>query len=475
MSTARRVFRHTAIQVTGRTIGTVLGLAAIGIMTRALGTEGFGRYTTVTAFLGIFAVLADFGISTTLVAMMSERGADENRLAKNALGLRIVLTAAVLAVAVLIGFLAPYSPDLKLGIAVMAISFIAIAANQIQIAIFQRHVRMDRPALTEILGRLVLLGGVGIAAIYDYGLYGMFAAVIVSNVIQAAVASLMLRGIAPSRPQFDLAVWKRIMLRSWPVGVSIAFNLIYLRADTLVLSLTRTQSEVGIYGAAYRVVDVLTVIPMLFMGLVLPFLARAWSDGDKTRFERTFVRASDALWLAAAPLAAGSLAVGPDLMAWVAGAPFRASGQALMALIFGVSAIFVGAVSAHAVVAIGAQKKMILPLAVNAGISLTLYLLFIPTYGMWAASGITVFSEIFAATSAYVVVKTSSGLRLRSPVPLRTVLASAVMALAIVQFGSLHVTARIGIGIVVYCVLILGTQTVDLATLKQLVSPRDEA
>lgn len=475
MGAAKRVFRHTAIQIAGRAVGTALGLVAIGIMTRSLGTEGFGRYTTVTAFLGIFAVLADFGISTTLVAMMSERGAEEDRLARNALGLRIALTAAVMAIAAAAVAFVPYPPEVRLGVAVMTLSFVAIAANQVQIAVFQRHVRMDRPALAEVAGRAALVAGVALAAVGGYGLFGMFAAVIAANVLQAALAATLLRGIAPIAPAFDPEAWRAILLRAWPIGVSIALNLIYLRADTLTLSLTRSQAEVGIYGAAYRVVDVLTVIPMLFMGIVLPFLSRAWSDGDRPRFARVLSRALDALALGAMPIAAGALVVGPDLMSLVAGSAFRESGSVLAVIGFGVAAIFIGAAFAHAVVAIGEQRRMIAPLAANATVSLALYLVLIPRYGIFAAAGVTVLSELIAAASAVFVTVRGSGVRPSLSVPLRAAVAATGMALALAPLSGLEVLLRVVVGMAVYAALAFATGAVTAATAREFLTFRREA
>lgn len=469
-SNQQRVFRHTLVQIIGRALGTIIGLVAVGIVTRSLGTDGFGAYTTITAYLSAFAVLADFGISTTLVAMLAEKNADEERLAKNAFGLRITMTTLVLAVAAGIALLTPYSKDIKQGILIMIVSFIAIAANQIQIAIFQRHVRMDRPALAEVLGRVFLLIGVIISAALHGGLFGILLAVIVSNVLQAIVAGVLLRGISPLTPAWDFAIWKKILSRAWPVGISIALNLIYLRADTLILSFTRTQAEVGLYGAAYRVIDVLTVLPFLFMGVVLPFLASAWSHEDKPKFFHTLQRALDALVLGAAPLAAGTLILGTNALVLVAGEPFRSAGVILELLIFGVAAIFIGAAFTHAVVAANAQKQMLPLLATDAVISFVLYLIFIPKYGALAAATITVFSEIFAAAAAYIVAYRITKRHPSASIALRAIAASMLMMLAILAIPESHTLIRVCVGIISYGIFATLLRAVDIKTLFKFIA-----
>lgn len=473
MSAAKRVFRHTLIQLVSRTLGTALGLLAIGIMTRELGTFGFGAYTTVTAYLGVFAILADFGISTTLVAMLSEKDAEEPSLIKNALGMRLALTGGILSLAAAIGWFLPYSTEIKIGIIAMIVSFLAIGLNQTQIAVFQRHLRMDRPAIAEVTGRLLLVIGVFWAARVHAGLFGMIAAVIAANIVQTILAAIFIRGLAPIWPAANPQIWKKIFVRAWPIGASIALTLIYLRADTLILSLTRSQSEVGIYGAAYRVVDVLTVIPMLFMGVVLPFLSNTWSFGDRERFSRVLGRALDALSLAAAPLALGTLALGPDLLALVAGEPFRESGEVLRVLIFGVAAIFVGAAFTHSIVAIGAQKRMIPLLAANAFVSLALYLIYIPRYGLWAAALVTLFSELFATASAYFVARRFSGIKISLRTPALSVVSAAIMAVLLFFVPTFPLALKIILGALVYGAAAILLRAVSLNTVRELLAWRD--
>jgi len=71
----------------------------------------------------------------------------------------------------------------------------------------------------------------------------------------------------------------------WPIAISIIFNVVYLKGDTLLLSIFTNQTEVGIYGAAYRVLDVLTQTAMMIMGLFLPLLAFSWGQNLKQEFK----------------------------------------------------------------------------------------------------------------------------------------------------------------------------------------------
>jgi O-antigen/teichoic acid export membrane protein len=48
-----------------------------------LGQTGFGQYTTITTFLSIFAILADFGLTLVTAQMISQPNIDEKKILNN--------------------------------------------------------------------------------------------------------------------------------------------------------------------------------------------------------------------------------------------------------------------------------------------------------------------------------------------------------------------------------------------------------
>ena len=51
MTTTRNIAHNTAYQLAGKILSTFLGVLALGMMTRYLGTEKFGWYVTTISFL----------------------------------------------------------------------------------------------------------------------------------------------------------------------------------------------------------------------------------------------------------------------------------------------------------------------------------------------------------------------------------------------------------------------------------------
>lgn len=473
MSRTALIAKNTAVQVLGRGIGTILGLVTLGVMAGYLGTEGYGEFTTATTFLQFFGILVDLGLSLTAVAMLSEAGADRDKLASNIFSLRVVTAAGLFALAPIVVLAFPYSGAIKTGVLVASASFFLISVNQVLVSMLQQTYRMERAAVAEVLGRLGLLAVVWAAARWDLGIGWMFVALVVGNLLTTFWNWLLVRTLARLRWECNFAVWKAILVRSWPIAVSIALNLVYLKSDVLVLSLTRAQSEVGLYGAAYKVLDVLTVLPIMFMGLVLPLLSRAWSAGERDEFNRLLQRAFDFLALLALPLVAGTWAVGRDLMVLVTSPAFAESGRLLGVLILAAGAVFFGSMFGHAVIALGKQRASVKWYAIDAAVSLLGYILLVPRWGAPAAAAVTVFSELFVAASLGIITGRASGFVPRFGQAVRAALAALLMMIVVLTIPpEWHVLFRIALGAAAYVIAALTFGAVTPQQLKEMLPKR---
>lgn len=465
MSQARAIASNTLIQIAGRFAGNLLGVATIAVMTRSLDRDGYGAFTTAVSFLQFFGILVDFGLTLTMTRMISDDRHDEGAVASNVLTLRLVSGAVFFGLAPIIALLFPYSPQVKTAIAIGALSFYAMTASQVLTGIFQKHLATSKTALADICGRLTLLVGVIFAAATGAGLLPVIASLVAGNAVQFGISLFYARKITALKLAFNGAMWRTIIKESWPIGLSIAFNLIYLKGDVIILSLFRPQAEVGLYGAAYKVLDVITVVPTIFMGLMLPILARAWTGGSHDEFARKLGKAFDALSLMALPLAFGTFVVASDLMGFVAGDRFADSGPYLSVLMIAGAAVFWSALFGYSVVAMGLQKRMIAAYAADAALSLALYAYAIPRYGALGAAWVTVFSECFIALLTAVAVLAKLRHLPRFSVFTKATIASAIMAVIVWLAQPFNVLLRVGLGAAAYVALVFVLGAVTKETL----------
>ena len=112
-SARRRVASNTAVQLAGKGAVLAIGLVSIGVLTRYLGPEDYGKYTLALMYMQLFGVLADVGIYTTVVREISKEPDRTEELIGNALALRLVLAIGVIALACGVSLLLPYEHQVR--------------------------------------------------------------------------------------------------------------------------------------------------------------------------------------------------------------------------------------------------------------------------------------------------------------------------------------------------------------------------
>ena len=445
-----KAVRHTLIQLTGRAFSTLFGVVALGVITRYLGQEQFGWYTTITVFLQFFGILADFGLTLITAQMLAQPGADETKITSNLFSLRLFISTVFFGSALILVWFFPYPLIIKWGVWVYAASLFAITLQNIFVGFYQKHTQMERVAWGDVLGRGLILAGYILCAILKLNILLILAVSVVANLAQLILLWSGVTKFVKIKFSFDKEIYKEALTRSWPIAISIAFNLLYLKADTLILSVIRPQTEVGLYGAAYRVIDVLTSIPTIFMGIMLPLLTSSWILQNKEEYSKYFRRAFDLMSLAAWPLLIGGVILSSRIMSFVAGQNFSASGNYLQILLVAMFCIFFGVISAHAILSLNKQKQMIKWYLLDAVLSLAGYFIFIPQFGAYGAAWVTVFSEAFIMLVTYIVVIKTTGIWPGLKISFKSLAASLIMAVAVIFLQSYNLIFILSAAIITY-------------------------
>lgn len=478
MKLSTKVAYNTIIQVISKIISTILGLVAVAVMTRYLGQFGFGQYTTIMTFLSLFAIAADLGLTLVTVQMISRPNVDEEKTVGNLFALRLVSAVIFLALAPLIVFFFPYDWSIKIGVMITTLSFFFVALNQILVGLFQKKLRMDKVAIAEVASRLVLVVGVVLVAYYRWSLAGMMVVTVLASLVSFIFHYIFSLQFVRLRLYFDRVVWLTIIKRSWPIAITIIFNLIYLKAGVLILSLIKSQEEVGIFGAAYKVIDVLVTIPFMFAGITLPILTNIWASGDKIKFTKILQKSFDAMVILAIPMVIGAQLLATGLMTMVAGKDFSISGPVLQILILASGIIFVGCIFSHAVIAIDRQKQIISAYIFVSLTALVGYLIFIPKFSYFGAAWVTVYSEFAIAIASYWLVRKNSDFRPKIQIFGRAVIASLLMAIVVylflLFFPSLNIILVAALAVVIYFTALYLFKGVTKHDMMELLGRTDE-
>ena len=474
MSLTRQLAHNTVVQIVGKIVSTFLGLVAIGMITRYLGQEQFGWYITTMSFLQFIGILVDFGMIPVTAQMLSEPAFDKTKLFQNIFTFRFVTALVFLGLSPIAALFFPYPAEVKMAIGFTTISFLSIALNQVFTGLYQTKLKMHIQVLSEIAGRIALVAGLWLIMAGNLSFLWLMGAVTVASVMYTVLMAIEAHRLSPLRLSFDKTMWHAIAIKMWPIAISIIFNVVYLKGDLVLLSIMRPQAEVGIYGAAYRVIDILTQTAMLLMGVMLPLLAFAWSRNLKDQFRRYLQQSFDVMMILAIPMVAGLLVLARPIMVLVAGEEFAVSGVALQILAFAVFGVYLGGVFGHVAVAINKQKKTMWVYISGAIMTLIGYLYFIPIYGMWGAAWMSVFSELYVGLLLWLVIRTQSHEIIRLKTLGKVTFASVVMGLVLWPLRSLPVMIPVVLGMVIYSVLLFATRAISPDTVREVLSRKSK-
>lgn len=472
MSLTRQVGRNTIIQFVGKIFGTALGLATVYFMLRYLAPAEYGYYTTVIAYLGFFSVVADLGLYLTLIREISKPGADPARAIGNIMGVRIVAAVLFLGLGLVIGLMLPYPALVKQGLIVAVFSFLCIEMTQLMMGVFQRHLAMHWAVIGEVAGRVLLFVGVLGVIHANLGLLAIIAVVVLGSALNFLITFFSAQRYERITVRFDWPYWKYIVRETSPLALSVVLNLIYFRIDTIFLSLMKSPTEVGLYGAAYKVLDILVTFPNMFVGLILPILT-ATAFVQRNRFIHIFQRAFDLLLMATIPLVIGGFMIARPLIVFISGGEaYSEAALVFRVLIFAIGCLFLGSLSGHAIVAINAQRRMVWAYLAVAILGIISYLILIPLFSMYGAAVGTVLTEFTIMLIGFMLILKTMNFRLNLQYGLIALAASVPMALGIWLVRSENLFIQLVVGLVVYSVALYLFKGYDRQLIRELISSR---
>lgn len=408
-----KVFWNTSAQVIGRLVGAGTTFFISILIARAFGAEGYGDFAKVTTYVALFYLLADFGMNAVFLQKTNESIANppgggsridaNNKSWGELLGVRVVgsVVFMFLALAILVflpqGVGQGYTAAVRLGIILLLPSILFQAIITTTNAEFQRRLRYDLATIAIVAGALVTIATVVgiVGGIKGIGVIGVIGGIGVGMLISALVALGLIKkfetplGFTITR--FSLLSY---FTRSLPLGMTLVFNLIYFRADHFILALSRTTSEVGIYGLAYKVFEFPISIPTFFMNSVYPLLLAQLTQTSNLKtqkFQTIIWKSGIFLFLASLFLLLVFWFTAPLLT--IVRPEFAASTGALRVLSLGLPFFFLTSLTMWTLIALKRQTVLAVIYGASMVVNVFLNAWLVPTHGYMAAAWVTVGTE----------------------------------------------------------------------------------
>lgn len=429
MSLQNKILKNTGVQVAGKLGGALLSFWTSAMLLRYLGPAGNGQYTAILAHLTMFAIVADFGLYIILVKRLATLSEEHEKDAQALFTLRIISGLLILGLGVVVAWLVPsYPPIIRYGILIAASFNFLMSMNQLLSVVFQKHLRADWIALGEIVAKIILLVGTVGVVVLQLNLLWVMATISLSALSNVAINFFASRKYFKFKILVDWQRWKSILQEAWPLALNVLFTMMYFKGDSLILYFYRSSTEVGLYGAPYKLLEVLITFPAMFVGLTLPILTAAWQRKDMASLYKGMQRSFDFLCVVTLPVVGGGFALAYPLTLLLGGPEYLPSVPILRILIFAVGAIYFATLFTYMVVAVDKQRTMMYGYAAAAVVGVTAYFMLIPRFGMYGAASVTVLTEMLILAISFCLVKRETKMQLRWGILPKTIFSSVIMA-----------------------------------------------
>lgn len=397
MNTVQRITKNASVLLGADIIGKILSFLYLMYMARHLGAEGYGILSFALAFTGIFGIFTDLGLKLLTIREVARDKSLASKYLANIIAMKVVLVTFVFGLIALTINLLGYPRQTIEVVYLVAMFVILQTFAHTFYSIFHALEKMEYVSLGQIIFAIPMLVGVSLAIRYSFSVVGFACVYVAVSVIELGYTFALTRlkfcnaalGSAVIAIEFDWSFWKRCIREAWPMGAMAVCTVIYYRIDMVMLSLMKGETAVGLYGAAFKLSEISTIIPTMFMLSVFPVMSKYHKDSRRS-FIRAYEKSIRYLLYIALPMALGVTLLARPIINVIFGNEFSGSIVALQIVIWAAASTYLTVVVGTALVTANRQMTH-LKLAFGAAIlNVSLNLIVIPKYGYVGASATTV-------------------------------------------------------------------------------------
>ena len=405
----RQIVRNVLRLGSGEAVARACSIATVILLGHLYGVVILGVFALAQGLTQYLQPLIDFGLRHVGARLMAVYPQAGQEIVKRVQRRRLLMAAAVLPLIIVYALLAKLPVDMKVFLLVFAtistlyvisLDWAAWGKEQLHFVGLARAVVPASVLITLVLARgsekvlwwLILGNAAG------YGLQGLIfwswwrRHHVADDAQQQTIAAIR-----------ESLAWRRTSI----MGLAWLGNLAFNTIDMLMLGVMSNAEQVGLYSAAYRVLNQVLITYYLLTQVLYPEYARH-SVQERLRALRPSLLAL--LFGAGVAIATVLVLARRIVLTVLFGHQFLAATSLLLLLAWAIPLDFLTSYLSNAYIAWGMEKKILLCTAVAAGSNILLNLIWIPTYGATAAAVNTLLSYVIFLTSLVLVGRTDKEL-----------------------------------------------------------------
>lgn len=413
----------------------VFTVGAVVLAARVLGADVFGVYGSASAFAVILSLLATLGMHPLLVRDLAREPGRAPSLLRAAHLVKAVSSVVMLVALVALGrWAVGLTGDALRAAVLLGLAYAVGAFGENLSAYFQAVERMHVWTEASALYGIVT-GALGALLVWlTHSLVWFCTAALAGQVISLAWLLYRAPGTVRTGEPVRGADVARLARALAPFAATFVILSLHYKLDVLLLERWRPSADVGLYTAAYKLIDVFHALVIVGVSALYPRLARSATVERRDGERWAGTRAAELAVLAAVPVAAMAyLAAGPavDILF---GSGYQASGPAVSLLALAMPALALNQLGGYL---LGAAHRIGWMAALYTGslvLKTALDAVLIPRYGAVGAAGAMAGAEMALAVAVAFALRRMAGVALGMPA-IAVAAAATLLAVAAAVLG----------------------------------------
>lgn len=395
----RRIARNSAVPIASQLVVRFIDLAVAIVILRLLGPAGNGRYALAVIVWLYVKTVSDFGLSLLATRDVARDPEGASRIIGSTTLLRLVALggASLLAGGYLVsGYLSgDLARDTVIATLLLLLSIVPSSFTEAVNSVLNGLERMTVAAWLNVTVSVARAPLVVLLAASRLEVVGVAVAALVAAIASATLYARAYR-IIVARPidwRLDRRTAIVLIRESWPLLAGALLVNLFFRVDVFIVQSFQGDRALGLYDAAYKLINLVTIIPSYVTLAIFPSLAVR--GGDLAQLQRVQRLAIYLLvWIAWGIVAAVS--GGAELAIRVlAGRDYLPEAAVLLQILILFAPLsFLNGIVQYVLVAMNEQRRIVPVFALAVVFNLLTNLLLVPRFGARAAASATVATEL---------------------------------------------------------------------------------
>jgi O-antigen/teichoic acid export membrane protein len=379
------------------------------LIARELGQEQLGIYSSLMSLVFIFAVVADFGMSSIITRNLARDKKDLASYLSNGFGVKIILGILASLLVLFTGWMLGKTGELLVFLAMASFWMITDSLTLLFAAVFKAFENMHLIAIVNFVSKLFLIAGIGVLALggWEFSLKGVFLVYIFSGLLGLfGAAYIASKRYGKFKLSFNPLFSKGLLKESYFLGLSALCFAVYNRVDVLMLSTMQSDEAAGIYSACYALFILAGLLPTLAVSAVFPSFSRDYIT-VRRKLHWNYIKGMKILLLFAIAIVTGTYIIGEWLLGFLYGSGYAEAVPALRILMLSIVFTFPASLISGLLVISGHQKWVFWSSVMMVLVNVVLNLILIPAHSYMGASIAMLATGAFNLAILYVIVRKS--------------------------------------------------------------------